>query len=867
MDAVTQANGALSSESRLLAGLSELQTDAGNSRIGILLALAGLPNSAHGKVRPYVAETDAALYKALVRRDQVAEMTGTGFACFDSGNPRIIVGTPTQAVTIWEVAKRRATAVLQLDQDLDSAACSHDGNWIVTGGGVDGGLWLWDLQSGKLVKRLPDQLGRVRAVAFSPDDKLFATLSSINNLVMDKDKNTYVWVATNIWSLPNGDLVQALEQPRADEPNFALAHNLQFDQQGQRLLTVSPDGYARLYSVKDGHLIRSFGSGGDLSDGGFGPDDATVFLLKNSLWTPPLDSFAEAFDTETGRRLGILQHLGPNAWLLRLHPLKTFVFTAGSDGILRGWNTRTYQQIGTIKYGVEITALSFSPGLGKDIVIGDGQGRIAVYPGKLDGSTLTWGASSRIDVLHAADVGNVSVSPDGKYILSAGGGTVSISLANGDPLTLLRRMKGNAPFQYYALSRDGGVVLTVTQDDAAQLWSIASGKVIGGFDGVAIKETEPMYTAFSDLDTTHRRVLLGFLETTSWAPDIDRTEQEIKANRIKATRTVSVWDFSGKRLAALTEDAEAVRAAVFADNGNMVISLGDKGRVWLWDLTTDQPISLTQSVAAMDVARRSGLLATAHQDGVVRLWDIRSQQLLRELDARKIASPGNVCTSIERDARNYVNGYSTDGLVTKVRFSRDEQKLALGFRDGAVCVLNVASLSAVVAIPGVSAFSQLFDFSPDGAEVLVSHGPGDQPENRPLTIWNADTGALIKHVEVTPPTKQSSLSGQPWELAQSPDGAIITAVKDGDQIQVWDVRRLAFKMQLPFRVTTDGSFGNKSVLFLPDSSGIVFVTPEGTLEIHRIFTSIEKEVEFAEQQAISPMTADEKLRFRLESRK
>ena len=54
---------------------------------------------------------------------------------------------------------------------MDPADVTRDGKLLLTGG-EDSTMRLWDLETGKEVRRFAGHEGRVRAVAFSPDGKL-----------------------------------------------------------------------------------------------------------------------------------------------------------------------------------------------------------------------------------------------------------------------------------------------------------------------------------------------------------------------------------------------------------------------------------------------------------------------------------------------------------------------------------------------------------------------------------------------------------------------------------------------------------------------------------------------------------------------
>lgn len=75
-DARAAKNEALRNQSLFLADLSHRQTISGNTMAGILLALEALPKDMDDPDRPYVAETETSLYRALFAHIEIAVLRG-----------------------------------------------------------------------------------------------------------------------------------------------------------------------------------------------------------------------------------------------------------------------------------------------------------------------------------------------------------------------------------------------------------------------------------------------------------------------------------------------------------------------------------------------------------------------------------------------------------------------------------------------------------------------------------------------------------------------------------------------------------------------------------------------------------------------
>jgi len=187
------------------------------------------------------------------------------------------------------------------------------------------------------------------------------------------------------------------------------------------------------------------------------------------------------------------------------------------------------------------------------------------------------------------------------------------------------------------------------------------------------------------------------------------------------------------------------------------------------------------------------LLATACDDGHVRLWSTADRRLLRDIaahsvpdiiynsalspDGRLVASTSGEETACIWDvASGSIVKTLTDpkGVCTPFAFSRDGRLLATGRNDGSATLWNVEGWhqSRVLTGHGLSGVYAIA-FSPDGQFVATGGGDGT------VVLWRAETGQLL--------ASRHEHSDRVWSVTFSPDGTYVAAVNEGFTWAVWRI--------------------------------------------------------------------------------
>lgn len=555
----------------------------------------------------------------------------------------------------------------------------------------NGAVMLHSARTGKLERTFSSHHDRVSRIQI---------LSKKNRLLSCSHDHT-----AQLFELRTGELVARL----VHQDHIVWG---EFDPTAERIVTVSDDGLAKLWSAQDGHLtcgplvhparirVASF--------------DATGSRVATGAW----DSAARIWDAESGDLIaGPMMH-GNSIPRLHFSPDNRYLITASLDHTARIWDASSGAPVtAALQHGFLLQDAQFFP---------DGD---RVMTASADRTVRVWEFRPLkhlvCQVQHEGPIKSCRLNPDGSLLLTAGSdGTARLWDAEaGEP-------KDNIILQHDGIvleaefSNDGKLIATASDDGRSRIWSASDGQQVTPDlqHGGSVRHVE-----FSPDDT---QVLTASQDGAARLWDV-HTGELIRAFRHARGLTWATFDHHGRQVLTCSEDltgrvwdahtglaltpplqhGDRVDGGGFSPDGKLVVTASNDHTAQIWEIATGAkvapPVTHTGGIFTATFTPDSQHLVTGARDGSARIWSVDDSSaasppmsigrgLVRAVVSpcgRYIATAGGRGARLwnARTGRLLAGQMRHDDWVNEVRFSRDSSKLASAGEDGVARVWSVPS--------------------------------------------------------------------------------------------------------------------------------------------------------------------------------
>jgi WD40 repeat protein/uncharacterized caspase-like protein len=620
---------------------------------------------------------------------------------------------------------------------VDAVAISANGRTVLTGS-LDHTARLWEVSTGKELRRFEGHSQRVTSVAFSPDGRAVLTGS---------------WdSAARLWDAATGK--ELMRFVCRGKYSAGAVYSVAFSSDGQYVLTGC-DNAVHLWDAKSGADLKQYvKTPGDsytfYNSVAFSPDGKSV-LAGNA------GNIARLWDIETGKELQRFVGHTDSVSSVAFSPDGRSVLTGSADLTARLWEVTTGREIRQFAgHTGGVKTVAFSP---------DGR---SVLTGSLDKTARLWDAASGKELRrlegHTDAVLAAAFSSDGQAVL-IGSSDTTARLWEANTGRELERFQGTSNSVIWAVefSHDGHSVFTAAQDRTVRLWDLATGeerrRFVGHSDGVLALT----------LSADGQRLLTG-----------------------SSDHTARLWDVeSGNEIHRYEGHTGSVASVAISPNGELILTASADGpfeeaddeTIRLWDATSGKDLwdySCGSKITSVSLSPDGKTFTTGCYANGISLRNIGDRQEIFHASGpmASIFSPDSqliLCYGPEARLLNAKTGkllHSFKGEFWSAAFSPDGKMLVTGSNDNTATIWDVESGRELHRLVGHFGWVNAVAFSPDGRLVLT--GSYDATAR----LWDAKTGEQL--------AARVSFGENGWAVVD-PEGRFDTNDLDGNVPLHWIV--------------------------------------------------------------------------------
>jgi hypothetical protein len=278
---------------------------------------------------------------------------------------------------------------------------------------------------------------------------------------------------------------------------------------------------------------------------------------------------------------------------------------------------------------------------------------ISIAPFVLEGRMYAAALQAvRMEGIEGADINGVTFSSDGaKLVTSSDDKTARLWDANtGVELGIYDK---HTEWVWDAgFSPDGENVVTASRDLSAQIWSTKNRKLVKSLDGHKSSVYDAAFApngqtiATASTDKTVRLWNVESGETIAVLSGHGDRVTALEFNRVGDTlatasydNTVRLWRASNGTALGQLQAGQQLHDVAFNASGTQVAASGEGGGVMIWDVGNRNRVATFNAPVKQFGVRfvGEGLIAAGGLDGIIRVWNIGSKELVHELTGHEDA--------------------------------------------------------------------------------------------------------------------------------------------------------------------------------------------------------------------------------------
>ena len=575
---------------------------------------------------------------------------------FSPDGKTIASSSRDSTVRLWNVATRDEVLRLTHLDEVYSAVFTPDGTHLATRS--FGAAQVWDLSTGELVFKLPDEADGL--ISFTPDSSYLLSIENdllytwdwltgteVSRLTLDEALVPLAFSPDGTYLVEedrSGLIVREVSTQREVTRLDHSANLVAFHPDGKYLASARFfDHSIRVWELPTGRevALMLYEAGHELTSLAFSPDGTQIVST---------DWQGSARFWEIPTRLEVARFTHDNTVMsVSFSQDGQYLLSGSEDGIAKVWEVSTGKEIARLKYDGTRNSLAISPD-GRSVIFGDGRNTVRV-----------WNRSTRKEVAqirHNGSVHAIAVSPDGRYVASASEDhTVRISeMDTGEEIA---RLIHDGAVTAIAISLDGKYIGSVSDDQTIRVWESLSGKEVARITvdtGVYLVAISPdgRRVASSSRDkliiwevATGREVAhishSVAVKSIAFDPTGDYLVSAVECEQLDVSGfacfrgSARVWEIStGREVARMTHDSD-VYPAVFSPDGKYVLSASWDGTLRVWEALTGKELARMTHESQVYSAAFSPdgkYVVSGTFDNTVHVWVWRPDDLIEDACAR-----------------------------------------------------------------------------------------------------------------------------------------------------------------------------------------------------------------------------------------